>query len=75
MGKRKTAREKLADSKDLPRVEVVTDKMGQKWGSGTVVIPAPMEVDAIMRSVPRGRLITINHIREILARRHNASFG
>jgi alkylated DNA nucleotide flippase Atl1 len=40
-----------------------------------VVIPAPREVDEIMRSVPKGRLITINQIRERLAKRHGASIG
>ncbi|MBN1786531.1 MAG: MGMT family protein [Candidatus Methanofastidiosa archaeon] len=49
--------------------------MSQRWGSGTVVIPAPIEVDELMRSVPRGRLTTINMIREALARKHNASIG
>ena len=40
-----------------------------------MVIPAPMEVDEIMRSVPAGKLITINEIREILAERHEATIG
>jgi len=40
-----------------------------------VVIPAPREVDEIMRSVPRGRLTTINQIRARLAKRHGASIG
>ena len=72
---RKSWREKLADSKGCPKVVEVTDKMSQKWGTGTVVIPAPMEVDEIMRQVPEGKLITINQIREILAKKHSASFG
>ena len=72
---RKSWREKLADSKDLPRVVEVNEKMSRKWGTGTVVIPAPIEVDGIMKLVPEGRLITINQIREMLAKRHNASFG
>jgi len=72
---KKTWREKLLDSKDLPRVGEVTPAMSQKWGTGTFVIPAPIEVDSLMRSVPVGKLITINRIREILAKRHNASFG
>ena len=72
---KKTWQEKLQDSKDLPRVEEVTAGMSQRWGTGTVVIPAPIEVDGIMRSVPAGKLITINRIREILAKRHNASLG
>ena len=72
---RKSWREKLADSKDFPKVVEVTPAMSQKWGTGTVVIPAPLEVDGIMKRVPEGRLITINQIREMLAKKHNASFG
>jgi alkylated DNA nucleotide flippase Atl1 len=74
-GSRKSWTEKLKDSKDLPRVEIITEKMSQRWGTGTVVIPAPLEVDALMRSVPRGQVTTINQIREALARRHNATIG
>ena len=72
---RKSWREKLAESKDLPRVVEVNEKMSRKWGTGTVVIPAPLEVDGIMRQVPEGKLITINQIRETLAKKHSASFG
>ena len=72
---KKTWREKLADSRDTPKVVEITENMSQQWGTGTVVIPAPMEVDGIMRMVPEGKLITINQIREVLAKRHNASFG
>jgi len=72
---RKTWREKLADDKDLPRVVEITDKMSKRWGTGTVVIPAPREVDEIMKKVPRGKLITINQIRAMLATKHGASIG
>lgn len=68
-------REKLLDSKDMPKVVEVSEQMSRKWGSGTCVIPAPIEVDEIMRGVPEGKLITINIIRERLAKKHNASFG
>ena len=75
MKMRKSWREKLEDSKDLPRVVEVTEKMSKRWGTGTVCIPAPVEVDGIMRQVPKGKLITINQIREMLAKKHSASFG
>ncbi len=73
--RRKSWQEKLADSKDLPKVEEITEKMSKRWGTGTVVIPAPKEVDEIMRGVPAGRVITINEIRAILARKHGATIG
>lgn len=72
---RKSWQEKLADSKGLPKIEKITGKMSKRWGTGTVVIPAPKEVDEIMCSVPKGRLITINQIRSILAQRHCATIG
>ncbi len=72
---RKSWREKLADSKDFPKVVEITGKMSTRWGTGTVVIPAPMEVNEIMRQVPRGKLTTINQIRGVLAKRHGASIG
>ncbi len=75
MKTRKSWREKLADDKDLPKVVEITDKMSKRWGTGTFVIPAPREVDELMKQVPEGKLITINQIREALAKKHCASFG
>ncbi len=72
---KKTWSEKLRDSKGLPRVEKITDKMSKRWGEGTVVIPAPLEVDEMMRGVPEGKLITIDQIRSALARKHGATIG
>jgi hypothetical protein len=72
---RKSWLEKLHDDKGCPKVEPITERMSQRWGTGTVVIPAPLEVDAFMRSVPRGKLTTVNQIREALARKHGATIG
>ena len=72
---KKSWREKLADSKDLPKVGEITDNMSKRWGAGTFVIPAPVEVDEIMKKVPRGKLIIISEIRAVLAKKHGASIG
>lgn len=40
-----------------------------------MVIPAPREVDAVMRGVPRGKLITINEVRAAVAKKHAATVG
>lgn len=72
---RKKWSEKLRNSKDLPRVEQISDKMSKRWGKGTFVIPAPIEVDQIMKHIPEGKLITIKEIRSALASRHNATIG
>jgi hypothetical protein len=75
MAKKKTWREKLADAKGLPKVARITPKMSPRWGKGTVVIPAPAEVDAVMRKVPRGKVLTIHEIRGFLAKKHRATIG
>jgi len=75
MKPKRTWKEKLADYKGLPRVERITPTMSQRWGTGTVVIPAPREVDQIMKRVPKGKLITVNEIRTKLALKHGATIG
>jgi len=60
MTAKKTWREKLADSRDLPR---------------TMVIPSPKEVDEVMRRVPKGRLATINEVRACLAKKHGTDIA
>jgi len=72
---RKSWREKLADSKGLPKVAKVTGKMSKRWGEGTMVIPAPLEVDALMKQVPKRKLVTINELRAALAAKHNVTFA
>lgn len=73
--KKKTAKEKLLDSKDLPKVVKINKKMSQRWGADTCVIPAPLEVDALIKKVPKGKLISINLIREKLAKKHQATIA
>jgi alkylated DNA nucleotide flippase Atl1 len=76
MAKKRTSWvKKLHDSRDLPKVEQIPEKMSKRWGTGTIVIPAPLEVDALMRRVPEGKLVTVNRLREALAKKHNASIG
>lgn len=50
MPKARSWSEKLRANKDLPRVEEITDKMSKRCGIGTVVIPAPIEVDGMVIS-------------------------
>ena len=73
--KRKTWREKLADNKGFPKVFVIEGRKSQRWGTGTFVIPAPREVDELMRRVPKGKLTTIDQLRQTLAARHGATMA
>ena len=75
MAKHKSWREKLADDKDLPKVGKIEGKMSTRWGRGTMVIPAPREVDALMRRVPRGKLVTIAELRAAFAKQHQVTIA
>jgi hypothetical protein len=75
MKAKKTWKEKLNDPKGLPKIGRVEGKMSTKWGTGTMVVPAPIEVDELMRRVPKGKLVTINELRTALARKHKVDIG
>ncbi len=72
---KKSWSEKLADDKDLPRVFEIEAKHSKRFGTGTMVIPAPREVDALMKRIPKGRVVTINELRAALATIHKAGQG
>jgi len=67
--------EKLHDSKDLPKVVKLNKNGRQHWHGETMTVPAPIEVDEIMRQVPEGKLITTYQIREKIAEKHKTDIG
>jgi hypothetical protein len=75
MKPKKSWREKLAETKGLPKVAPVTGKMSRRWGEGTMVVPAPLEVDALMKQIPKGKLATLNQLRSALAAKHRVTFA
>ena len=46
----------------------IPERMRTRWGRGTLLIPRPRDVDALMRKVRKGKLITVPLLRERLAR-------
>lgn len=72
---KKSWREKLADNKGLPKISRVEGKLTERWGEGTFVIPAPLEVDAMMKRVPKGKLVTIAELRTALAAKHRTDMA
>jgi len=68
--KKKTWTQKLNDAKDLPKVIKLNAEAAKRWGGKTMVIPSPIEVDAIMKTVKKGKVLTINDIRKQLSKNH-----
>jgi hypothetical protein len=66
--KKKTAKEKLADNKDLPRSVKIPAKMEKQFGKGKMLIPRPLDVDAAIKKIKKGKLATPFEIREKLSK-------
>jgi alkylated DNA nucleotide flippase Atl1 len=75
MEKKNTWREKLLDSKDLPKVVSLNGNAQKHWKGNTLAIPSPTEVDDIMAKVPKGKLITVEEMRRVVAKKHKADIG
>ena len=76
--RRKSWAEKLADSKGLPQVAKITGKSRARFGASpgdTMVVPAPMEVDALRKRIPAGKLATLQELRQALAKQHGVTMA
>ena len=75
MKARKTWGEKLRDSIGLPEIAKIEGKLSTRWGTGTFVVPAPMEVKELMDKVPKGKLTSVNELRAALAKKHGTTIA
>lgn len=65
----------LHDSKDMPKIQTVTDPaVIQKYGGSRMFFAPPMDYDRLMKQIPSGRLTTVGKIREYLAKTNQADF-
>jgi alkylated DNA nucleotide flippase Atl1 len=66
----KSWNDKLHVNNDLPKTVTLDPKEAKRLGGQTMVVPHPLDVDAIMRTVPKGKVITTAQIRQRLARKY-----
>ena len=58
----------LRDSKDMPKIQIITDRKSiEKYGGDGMYFAPPMDYDAAMRRVPYGKLNTVGDIRAYFA--------
>jgi len=67
MKTRTSSREKLEKEQE-PKIVDIPPKMVKRLGTGKMLIPRPLDVDALIRKVEKGRLVIQNRIRERLAK-------
>ena len=65
----------LADSKDMPKFQTITDEKSiEKYGGDRMYFAPPMDYDRVMRLVPYGKLLTVGAIRDYFADINGADF-
>lgn len=66
---KKTYNEKLQGSKDMHKIEEITDpKQILRYGGTKLLIAPPLIYDKVMRTVPKKKVITLDYLRAYLAK-------
>ena len=66
-------REKLYKKTDFPKIKTIPKNLNKSWGKGKFVMPSPLEVNTLMKKVPKGKLTTINEIRKKLSKKYKTT--
>lgn len=65
----------LTDSRDLPKIQTVTDLATiKRYGGERMLIAPPAAYDDLIKRVPAGKLVLISQLREALAKSAGANF-
>lgn len=65
----------LNDSKDMPKLQVITDPASiKKNGGDRMYFAPPIDYDRVMKRVPAGKVITVGIIRDYFAKQSGADF-
>lgn len=75
MAARKSWHDKLTKFENLPQVKPIPVRMQKRLGKGTIAIPSPIEIDALMRKIRKGRVATMAQLGTAVAKKHRATIG
>lgn len=65
----------LQDSKDMPKLQLITDEASiAKYGGNRMYFAPPLDYDRVMKTVPWGRVLTVGDIRAHFAKTNGADF-
>ena len=65
----------LHDSKDMPKIQIITDaKSIEKYGGDRMYFAPPIDYDNMMKRVPFGKVTTVGEIRAYFAKLNDADF-
>ena len=73
---KKTYQEQMRNSyPEHPIIKPIAPSMVKTWGEGTQVLPSPLEIREVMRSIPEGEVMTAKEICDVLAKKHKVDMA
>ena len=55
----------LHDSKDMPKIQIITDRKSiEKYGGSKMYFAPSLDYDRVMKRIPCGKVTTVGEIRE-----------
>lgn len=65
----------LHDSKDMPKIQILTDQKSiEKYGGNRMYFAPPLDYDRVMKRIPYGKVTTVGEIRKYFAKQSGADF-
>jgi len=72
----KTYQEQMRNSyPNHPIIKPIAPDMVKTWGEGTQVLPSPLEIREVMRSIPNGEVMTAKELCVVLAKKHKVDMA
>jgi alkylated DNA nucleotide flippase Atl1 len=70
---KKSFNEKLYDSKDLPKIIDLSDKIDfvKRYGGNKMVVAPAIDYNEVIKKIPEGKLITTDRIRQYISKKYN----
>ena len=65
----------MNNNKEMPKIQIVKDKKTIERNGGTrMLLAPPIFYDKVIKTIHKGKLLTINQIREYIAKNNDADF-
>ena len=58
-----------------PIIKPIPPSMVKTWGEGTQVLPSPLEIREVMRTIPSGEVMTAKELCVVLAKKHKVDMA
>jgi len=73
---KKTYQEQMLHSyPDHPIIKPIPPDMVKTWGEGMQVLPSPLEIREVMRSIPSGEVMSAKELCVVLAQKHDVDIA